>query len=364
MRIDIYNIEEKLTSAERHVKNSDISDQDKQLIIQFEDHLMLEEGLSVHRIVKYLYTLVKINKHLGTSFQEASKDDIMTFVKWLRTSEYSTWTKRDYKLVLKKFYAWLEQSTLTDWIKLDRAKSELLPEELVTEQDILDMILAADSEMVRAFVSVLYETGARIGEVGSLQVQHIVPDQLGAILHVDGKTGPRGPRIVWSAAYLEEWLDSHPASTGTAPVWISQYGTAMGYGGLRKMFLACARAAGIDKRVYHHLLRHGRATNISGYLSESRLDEYFGWVQGSGMPRHYIHLAGQGANNNVLAMYGLQPPPAQESVLWPRTCPDCSKIHGPTYQTCLVCGSELMDVSRPVVQQQITAREVPTHQKV
>ena len=85
MRIDIYNIEKKLTAAERHVKNSDISDQDKQLIIQFEDHLMLEEGLSVHRVVKYLYTLVKINRHLGTSFQEAGKEDITGFIKWLRT---------------------------------------------------------------------------------------------------------------------------------------------------------------------------------------------------------------------------------------------------------------------------------------
>lgn len=361
MRIDIYNIEKKLSAAERHIQTSDIPAEDKQLITRFEDHLMLEEGLSVHRVVKYIYTLIKIQKHLGTSFHAAGKEDITSFVKWLRTSEYSAWTKRDYKLIIKKFYAWQQQSTLTDWIKLDRAKSDLLPEELLTEQDILAMILSANSEMVRAFVSVLYETGARIGEVGSLQMQHIVPDQLGAILHVDGKTGPRGPRIVWSAAYLEEWLDIHPGQ-GNAPVWISQQGTAMGYGGLRKMFLNCARDAGIDKRVYHHLLRHGRATDISGYLPESRLNEYLGWVQGSGMPRYYIHLAGQGANNNVLAMYGLQPPPVQESVLWPRTCPDCSKIHGPTYQTCLQCGSKLIDVSRPVVQQEITARQVPTHQ--
>lgn len=360
MRIDIYSTEKKLTAAEQCVMGSDIPDGDKQMIIRFADHLLLEQGLSVHRVVKYLYTLKKIREHLDQPFREASKDDLMGFVKWLRTSNYSGWTKRDYKLTLRKFYAWLQQTTLVDWIKPGQAKTNLLPEDLLTEQDILAMILAANSARSRAFISVLYETGARIGEIGALQIPHIIPDSAGAILHVDGKTGPRAPRIVWSASYLEEWLDIHPSGT-SGPVWIGQQGTALGYGGLRGMFLATARKAGVEKRAYHHLLRHSRATNISGYLPESRLDEYLGWVQGSGMPRFYIHLAGQGANNNILAMYGLQPPAVQTSLLWPRQCPDCSKIHGPTYQVCLACGSQLEDVPRPA-QREICTQQVPTHQ--
>jgi len=362
MRIDIYNIEQKLKSAEQNLKKSKIPESDKKLIIQFEDHLMLEKGLSVHRVVKYLYTLKKIREHLNTPFQEASKDDITTFLKWLRTSEYSDWTKRDYKLVLKKFYAWLGQSTLTDWIRTERPHSEMLPEELLTEEDIINMITAAPTEMNRALVSVLYETGARIGEIGSLQIKHVAFDQLGAILYVDGKTGPRAPRIVWSGSYLEEWLDQHPDRTGSAPVWLNQYGEALGYGGLRKNFLTCAKAAGVEKRAYHHLMRHSRASEMSGAMTESRMSVYFGWVQGSGMPASYIHLSGQAANNSVLSMYGLQPPAIQQSLLWPRTCQDCGKIHGPTYRTCLECGSEVRDLPRPAVQREISAFQVLSHQ--
>lgn len=361
MRIDIYSIEKKLQSAEQCIMTSDIPNEDKQLIIRFADHLLLERGLSVHRVVKYLYTLKKISEHMDRSFQEANKDDLVGFVKWLRVSNYSDWTKRDYKLALKKFYGWLQQTSLVDWIKPDHAKSELLPEQLITEQDILAMILSATSPMSRAFISVLYETGGRIGEIGALQIPHIIPDSVGAILNVDGKTGPRAPRIVWSASYLEEWLDIHPG-TGTGPVWISQQGAALGYGGLRNMFLACARNAGIEKRAYHHLLRHSRATNISGYMPESRLNEYLGWVQGSDMPRFYIHLAGQGANDNILSMYGLQPPAVQTSLLWPRQCPECGKVHGPTYQVCLACGSTLGDVPRPAQQLAACTQQVPTHQ--
>lgn len=361
MRIDIYNIEKKLQSAERNIITSSIPKTDQQMILKFADHLLLEQGMSVHRVVKYLYTLKRIRLYLDIPFQEASKDDILKFVKWLRISNYSDWTKRDYKIVIRRFYNWLQQSTLVDWIKPDRAKTEILPEELITEQEILAMVLSATSPMARAFVSVLYETGARIGEIGALQIPHIIPDQLGAILHVDGKTGPRAPRIVWSAAYLEEWLNVHPGQ-GTGPVWVGMHGGAMGYGGLRDMFLATARNAGIEKRTYHHLLRHSRATNISGYMPESRLNEYLGWTQGSDMPRFYIHLAGQGANDNILAMYGLRAPVVQTSLLWPRQCPECGKVHGPTYQVCLVCGSTLGDVPRPAQQLAACTQQVPTHQ--
>jgi len=54
-----------------------------------------------------------------------------------------------------------------------------------------------------------------------------------------------------------------------------------------------AERAGIQKRVYNHLFRHTSATEKSGILTDSMMDEYFGWIQGSRMTRIYVHRSGR-----------------------------------------------------------------------
>lgn len=358
MKIDIYNIEKKLSTAERSIQDSDIPDQDKKLILSYADYLMFEKGLSVHRIVKYIYTLKKIKQLIGVSFQNSKKEDLVFFMKRLRVSDYSEWTKRDYRIVLKNFYTWLDKKSLIDWIKTGRGRTEILPHDLINDEDILNMIISTKSKMYRAFISLLYETGARIGEIGALQLEHIKFDDLGGSLFVDGKTGPRIIRIVWSSAYLEDWINDCPGeSKKKSSIWNNQK-----YTDLRKIIKLSAINAGIEKRIYPHLLRHSRATEISGVLSESRLSNYLGWVQGSDMPRTYIHLSGSAANNNILSLYGLDLPAVQQSLLWPRICQVCGKIHGPTYEHCIRCNEVLQDVPRQSTQGDNSDIAIPTHQ--
>ncbi|RLG70969.1 MAG: hypothetical protein DRO11_05300 [Methanobacteriota archaeon] len=44
---------------------------------------------------------------LGKDFDKATKEDIERLVKRLERSDYSAWTKHDYKVALKRFYRWL-----------------------------------------------------------------------------------------------------------------------------------------------------------------------------------------------------------------------------------------------------------------
>ena len=46
-------------------------------------------------------------------------------------------------------------------------------------------------------------------------------DQYGAVLRVDGKTGPRRVRVIAAAPALASWLDIHPLRGGEdAPLWV------------------------------------------------------------------------------------------------------------------------------------------------
>ncbi|WP_083754945.1 tyrosine-type recombinase/integrase [Methanococcoides burtonii] len=53
------------------------------------------------------------------------------------------------------------------------------------------MIVSATNLCDKAFIATLYETGARIGEMDSLQIKNIRFDDLGAVLMVNRKTGMR-----------------------------------------------------------------------------------------------------------------------------------------------------------------------------
>ena len=88
---------------------------------------------------------------------------------------YSEWTKRDFNVTLKKFYKWLkgngEFPPEVKWLSTKPNKSKLkLPGQdgLLTEDDIKTLIAASDHPRNKSLISLLYESGCRIGEIGLL----------------------------------------------------------------------------------------------------------------------------------------------------------------------------------------------------
>jgi len=65
------------------------------------------------------------------------------------------------------------------------------------------MINTAKNKSDKAIIALLWDIGTRIGEIGNLRVKHIKFDDLGGVIIVNGKTGPRRVRAVWS-------VDSEP----------------------------------------------------------------------------------------------------------------------------------------------------------
>ncbi|MCW4040765.1 MAG: phage integrase N-terminal SAM-like domain-containing protein [Candidatus Bathyarchaeota archaeon] len=106
-RIDIHDFISRLHTAEQRVQAANpITPRNAELIQQFE-HAIFAEGLSTGRVTKYVLTLRKLAKWLGKNFDAAKKQDIENLVMQLERSDYSVWTKHDYKVAIKRFYKWL-----------------------------------------------------------------------------------------------------------------------------------------------------------------------------------------------------------------------------------------------------------------
>ena len=90
---------------------------------------------------------------------------------------------------------------------------------------------------------------------------------------VDGKTGMRRVRIIFSSPYLATWLETHPFRDNPESfVWVG-IGTVgrnvpMRYDAIRMHLKRIATRAGIKKRIHPHLFRHSRSTHLAKHLIE------------------------------------------------------------------------------------------------
>jgi len=356
---DIYGYKKQLGDEIRKLgKLKDISEKNKNFILEFQRYGALQ-NLSLPRQIRYISILRIISRHLGKDFDVVNKKDIERLIGIIQGLDLSPWTKNTYKVMLKRFYKWLkgndeEYPPEVKWIKSNVKRSdEKLPSEgeLITEVEIKKLIETAKYPRDKAFVSMLYESGCRIGELASLNIENVVFDQYGIVLTVQGKTGSRKVRLIASTPYLMAWLQCHPRKNERkAALWAELRGKEeiLHYDAIRMFLRRLFKKAGIDKRCNPHFLRHSRATYMANHLTEFQMNQYFGWIQGSRMPAVYVHLSGKETDKAIFEMNGIKTEKeTKESELKPKKCSRCDTINGSESKYCLKCAG-ILDIKTAI----------------
>ena len=350
---DIYGYPAKLESALRNLRQADISERNKELVLRFKDYLFIQ-GISIPRIIRYVSTFVIFSKKMGVDFDKATKEDIERLLSFIQQNNYSPHTRQTYKCFIKRFYKWLlgedkNYPELVSWIKIGIKESELTKpceDEMLTEEDIIKVINAADNLRDKAFVAMLFETGSRIGELLTLQIFNVDFDENGALVTLKGKTGTRRIRIVWSTRYLMNWLETHPLKNDNkSPLWIGlgyrNRKSFIKYDGARKVLRILFKKAEIKKRNNPHIFRHSKATLMARYLTEFQMNQYFGWKQGSDMPATYVHMSSRDLDDAIFNMNGIKSIKKEEAPMKPKKCPRCETINKPDSKYCYKCAAFL-----------------------
>jgi len=325
----------------------------KELIRKFVN-TWLAKGFTRTRAVKLVYVLRKLASVLSKSFQDATRDDLIAMAGRLECLKLAESTKYDLKVTLKTFYRWFkggeDETTPREvaWLKPRmKNRSHKLPEDLLSEEEVLRMAQAATTPRDKALVLVLYESGCRIGELLSLKIKNIKFDQYGAILRVTGKTGDRRVRIISSAPALSTWLENYEgAGDLEAYLWPprsnNNHETCFPavHASVHKTLEKLALAAGIKKRIHPHLFRHSRATALANKLTEAQMKEYFGWTQSSNMASVYVHLSGRNIDSALLELQGFSArEDTQEEQMKVVFCKRCHEKNSPSMKFCNRCGS-------------------------
>ena len=280
---DIHNYQQALESALKRIESLSLNNQ--KAIKDFVRNCELEE-ISTGRIAKYVNHLIKIAEWLNKDFIKADKKDIENLVLKIKEQGYTAWTIKDYKVAIKKFFRFLKKEKITSWIKTtikDKDKNDI-PNEVLTEEEIKQMISKARSSRDKVIINVLFESGCRISELLNIKIKDIAFEQDYAMLNVNGKTGQRKIPISESIPLLKVWLNENSDKDKEDYVFNIPYTT------IDSLLKSLAKKCDITKPVNPHAFRHARASILALKLKQAQMELFFGWKHGSNMPQIYYHL--------------------------------------------------------------------------
>lgn len=337
LRVDIkmswHNDDKDFLRAKNRVQASDISSEDKQAIEDLVNKLLATK-IRKRRAVKYYYSLLAIIQrgYLRTYHGVTEQDLYKTLAEIEHTQAFGGMAKRDYKIAIKRMLEHLNNPVAP--IIKTAAKPQYLPKFFLTIFDILKMAQSDGSLRDRVISSCFFESNCRPHEFFMLKREDVrfesIPARIwdgnGGLhkisldvaflnLSPDSKTGARNPPLIFTVPWLKAWFaSSHNEYLFTSvlpgrpdPEDIADRNKQLLYPAALKAVRMLAKRAGIEKwdEVTLYSFRHGMNTYLSDVLTNAQQCEHAGWLQGSDMPRVYIHKKGKSMVAPILAPFGI-----------------------------------------------------------
>lgn len=360
----IYNSEEERikASCDRGLDEllDKCSDERAKLVKRFINSYRVS-GTSVHTTRNNVTGLRAVLPLIEKSIDDMTGEDLEDLLITLADSGKSERTLKSYTLVLKKFLEFAGREDLTKDMKIRRPRNKAkLPEDLLTREDVAALIDGALNPRDKALISLLYESGARLGEIIALKIKHIEFNEHGAYVHFpQGKTGGRKILVVFSSMYLNEWLITHPERHNRDSwLWCQIRGQThprITQAAFRAVIKNASKRAGIKKKINPHSFRHAQATELAKDFTEQQMKQYLGWTQDSTMAAVYVHLSGRDMDSAILQKNGIKVE-ERDTRLKADECPRCHKMIPPDAVYCGFCGLPLT--------KQIENREKDLSQKI
>jgi integrase/recombinase XerD len=240
--------------------------------------IAVEKGLARNTVEAYSRDLSRLSNFLAqqgvTGWSELKPIHVRAYVSWLTSRGLSAKSVARHIVTLRRFCRFLDLEGITreDPIPAFRLfnKARKLPQS-VSVDDLRRLLQQPDPSRPlgrrdQAMLELLYGAGLRVSELISLQIQQV--NLQGNYLTVTGK-GSKGRAVPfghWARDKLLSYIhQSRPAlarGRQTSYLFLTRSGTPLTRQGFWKLIRGYARAAGIEKRVTPHTLRHSFATHL------------------------------------------------------------------------------------------------------
>ena len=185
-------------------------------------------------------------------------------------------------VALRHLVAYLQRESLLehdlqpalDLPRLDRHLPDTLSEEEVNQLLAVELPVTPLGLRDRAILEVLYASGLRASEITTLRIENVL--QADRLLRVIGKGDkerlvPVGDKAITA---IDAWLSKgRPAlvkpKTG-GELFLGEHGRRLTTARIWQIIQEVAKLAGLEKKIWPHILRHSFATHLLGHGADLR----------------------------------------------------------------------------------------------
>lgn len=301
----------------KRIDNSTLTYRQKETIISFYNTLRLGKKLNYVKDLKraktkpisyqtfyaYVSVMISFGEFVKKDYEKVTKADIETYQLYLQDKKsiktgvgLQLKSIEYYSVILKIFYIWLYKSetipkVVEDIEVINDGLEPIKENEVLTPTDVRKIIEVCNKKRDKALISLLFETGARAGELVNANIEDFINYKRYAEIRLRGKTGERKIAITDSIIYVEQWLNEHPDNLNPkAPLFTSySYKTITGRiteVGVGQVVNNLGRRASINKKHHPHWFRHSCVDYYARryHANERELRLRFGWTPKSPMP--------------------------------------------------------------------------------
>ncbi len=250
---------------------------DSEFITEFQDYLVNVKHSSKNTVSSYLSDISQFDAFLGmhsrSNLVSAVRDDVVSYVSWLKNQGKSAATVSRSVASLKCFYNYLisvgsiDRTPVTD-IPLEKAVKKL--PQILTNKEVellLEQPKCTDMKGYRdrAMLELLYATGIRVTELISLDASDINLAAGFVRCRSKGKERliPLYPAAVKAIKdYMQNVRNQMIAMPDETALFVNMNGERMSRQGFWKIIKYYQNKAGIEKDITPHTLRHSFAAHL------------------------------------------------------------------------------------------------------
>jgi integrase/recombinase XerD len=267
----------KRTETHHHVSHPEYSEIDL-AVSGFLDHLIVQQGLAFLTVQAYAADMKGFAGFLSNrnvrGIRKIQREDILVFLGTLDRQGLSPRTRARKLSCIKGFFRFLTESGQIVENPSERLEAPRLPRRIphYLESEEVERLLAAtkthspEGKRDYAMLELVYATGLRVSEIVGLELSRI--DLEVGCVTVMGKGSrervvPMGiPASGAVASYLETARPSLARFKRSEHLFLTRRGKAMTRQAFWKIVKKTALAAGINKDISPHTLRHSFATHL------------------------------------------------------------------------------------------------------
>jgi len=238
----------------------------------------------------YVYQVAQFARYFNRSPEELGAEEVRAYQLQLIKGKRTSWSSFNQAVCALRFLygTTLGQSWTVEQIPFPKQPRRL--PSVLSPEEVERLLAAVTNRKHRLVLMVMYATGLRLSEATHLQVEDI--DSARMVIRVRQGKGRKDRLVMLSAVLLEElrsywrwcrptrWL--FPGSTPAKPLHITA---------IQKACSRARKAAGIQKPVSCHTLRHSFATHLLEDGTDLRLIQTLLGHQSVTTTQRYTHVA-------------------------------------------------------------------------